>query len=140
MIKTKAEGARGRMVPVWVKGVVVLSAVLTGMGAVIAIAQPGMLVEPHAEITSAVRIYAGYLMARNLTLSLMLLVLLAAGARRGLGNLLAVVGLIQVVDCVVDLFENRWTIAPGVLVLGLLCLLAASRLCGALLWRKDAWI
>jgi hypothetical protein len=109
------------------------------MGAVIALVQPAMLLQPHAEITDSVKTYAGYLTARNLALALMLLALLIAGARRALGNLLAVVGLIQLFDCAVDCLEARWTIAPGVLLLGILFLAAASRLCGRL-WRKEAWM
>jgi len=129
----------GEPIPLWVKAVVVLCAVLTGMGAVIAFVRPGMLLQPHAGITEGVRIYAGYLTSRNLVLAAMLLALMTQRARRGLGNLLAVVGLIQVLDCVVDCLEARWTIAPGVLVLGIILLTAASRLCGPP-WRKDAWI
>ncbi|HEY3627037.1 MAG TPA: hypothetical protein VGL00_12150 [Terracidiphilus sp.] len=139
MSKTEVDDAPGGVIPAWVKAVVVLCALLTGMGAVIAFVQPGMLVQPHAEITGAVRTYAGYLTARNLVLALMLLLLLVAGARRALGNLLAIVGLIQVLDCALDCLEARWTIAPGVLALGILFLAAASRLCGQL-WRRDAWI
>lgn len=139
MSKTKVHFASAENIPLWVKAVVVLCAVLMGMGAVIAFVQPGMLVPPHAEITVAVRTYAGYLTVRNLVLALMLLALMAAGARRALGNLLAVVGLIQLLDCAMDCLEARWTIAPGVLILGILFLAAASRLCGQL-WHRDAWI
>ena len=127
------------MMPLWVKAVVVLCAALTGMGAVIAFVQPGMLVQPHAEITSAVRTYAGYLTSRNLVLALALLGLLMARAHRALGNLLAMVGLIQVLDCVVDCLEARWTVAPGVFVLGILFLSAANRVCGPL-WHRRAWV
>ena len=116
----------------WVKAVVVLCAVLTGMGAGIAWFKPGMLLQPGSEITMAVRTYAGYLTSRNLILALMPLILMVSGARRALGNLLAMLGLIQVVDCIVDCLEARWTIAPGVLVLGMILLIAASRLCGPL--------
>ena len=127
------------LIPLWIKAVVVVCVVMTGMGAAIAWVQPGMLLQPHSEITAAVRTYAGYLTARNTVLAAMLLVLLLAGARRALGNLLAIVGLIQVLDCVMDLVEGRWTIAPGVLILGIIFLVSASRLCGQL-WRRDAWI
>jgi hypothetical protein len=139
MSTTQVDRAPAAVIPAWVKVVVVLCVVLTAMGAVIAFVQPGMLVEPHSQITSAVKTYAGYLTARNLVLALMLLALLLAGARRALGNLLAVVGLIQLFDCAADCLEARWAIAPGVLVLGILFLAAASRLCGPL-WRRDAWI
>lgn len=139
MTKTQISQLRMRAVPVWVNVVVVLGAVLMGLGAVIALLKPEILVGPHAEITEAVRIYAGYLTARNLTLAVMLLVLLAMGARRALGNLVAVVGLIQVMDCIVDCAEARWTVAPGVLVLGVALLIAAAKLSGSAFWRRSAW-
>lgn len=130
---------RLRKIPAWAYGVVLLCAVLTAMGAVIALEKPEMLVGPHAQINEGTRIYTGYLAARNLTLAGMLLVLLGMGARRALGNLLAVVGLIQIVDFVMDCAEARWTVAPGVLVLGILFLLAAARISGAPFWRRSAW-
>ena len=139
MMKTEISQLRMRAVPVWVNVVVVLSAVLMGMGAVIALVKPEMLVDPHAEITQAVRTYAGYLTARNLTLAVMMLVLLAVQARRALGNLAAVVGFIQFMDFLVDCAEARWTVAPGVLVLGVLLLLAAARLSGSAFWNRAAW-
>ena len=122
-------------IPLWVKAVVILCIVLTGMGAVIANVKPEMLVPPHSEITPAVRIYAGYLTSRNAVLALALSLLLIKRASRALGNLLAIVGLIQVVDCLVDCIEARWMIAPGVLVLGIIFLAGASRICEPL-WRR----
>jgi len=128
-----------QFIPSWVKGVVFLAALLLGAGAIIAFLHPAMLVDPQADITPAVRTYAGYLTARNLVLALMLLVLMQAAATRALGNLLAIVGLIQVMDCAVDCIQARWTVAPGVLILAGLFLSAATRLCGPL-WRKGAWM
>ena len=98
-----------------------------------------MLVDPHDEINQAVKTYAGYLTARNGVLALMLLGLLAARARRALGNLVAVVGFIQLFDFVVDCVEARFSVGPGVLVLGILLLLAAGRLAGAPFWQRRAW-
>jgi hypothetical protein len=110
------------------------------MGAVIALVRPIMLVSPHDEINGAVRIYAGYLVARNLAIALLLLALLFVGARRALGNLMVLVGFIQLFDACMDVAEGRWTIAPGVLVFGLIFLFAAVRLCdGFPFWRREAW-
>lgn len=139
MPSTEARNRAVTAIPLWVKIVAVVCGLLTGMGAVIAWVQPGMLLQPHAEITTAVRTYAGYLTSRNLIFALMLFALLAAGARRALGNLLAILGLIQVLDGVIDCVETRWTIASGVFILGLIFLVAATRLCGKL-WRKAAWL
>jgi len=126
MANTTIQPPLTQRIPAWVKIVVMLCVVLMSAGAIIAFVKPAMLVDPHAEISPAVRTYAGYLTARNLTLAVMLLILLAAGARRALGNLVAVVGFIQLFDFVVDCMEARWTVAPGVLVLGILLLLAAG--------------
>ena len=128
-----------KRVPAWVPVIVVLSAVLMGAGAIIAAMNPVMLVDPHAEISAAVKTYAGYLTARNGVLAVVLLALLLAGARRALGNLVALVGLIQLFDFVVDCMEARWSVAPGVLVLGILLLIASGRLSGAPFWQRRAW-
>ena len=67
--------------PLWVRAVVVLGAVLMATGAVLAFVRPQMLVSPHDEINGAVRIYADYLTSRNLTIASMLLAALAIRAR-----------------------------------------------------------
>jgi hypothetical protein len=139
MADTAIQPPLTRRVPSWVNIVVVVCAVLMGAGAIIALVNPRMLVDRHAEINAAVRTYAGYLTARNGTLAIMLLVLLAVGARRALGGLMAIVGFIQLADFVVDCVDARWSVAPGVLVLGILLLMAAGRLAGAPFWRREAW-
>jgi hypothetical protein len=139
MRNAAVELARLRKIPVWANGLVILCALLTAMGGVIAMVKPEMLVGPQAEISEAVRIYAGYLTARNLTLAAMLTVLLMIGARRTLGSLVAIVGFIQLADFVVDCAEARWTVAAGVLVLGILLLVAAARISGAGFWKREAW-
>lgn len=124
----------------WLRLVVVAGALLTAMGAVIALAHPAMLVSPHNEINGAVHIFAGYMAARNLALALMLMALLILNARRALGNLMVLVGFIQLLDACMDVAEGRWTIVPGVLIFGLVFLAGAARLCdGHPFWRLDAW-
>ena len=110
-----------------------------GTGAVLAFVHPAMLVSPHDEINSAVHVYAGYLTARNGVLAIMLVALLALRARRALGNLMVIVALIQFLDAIMDLLEGRWTLVPGVLVFGLVYLIAAARLSGYPFWRSEAW-
>jgi hypothetical protein len=131
----------GRNQPIawWIRVAVILGAALTAMGAVIALVQPAMLVSPHDEINGAVHIYAGYLFARNLVIAIMLMVLLILGARRALGNLMALVGLIQLLDVCMDVVEGRWAIVPGILVFGIVFLIGAARLCGFPFWRAQAW-
>src|ERR1035438_5978257 len=121
----------------WLRLIVILGALLTAMGAVIALAHPSMLVSPHDEINGAVHIYAGYLAARNFAIAFMLLTLLILGAWRALGNLMVLVGLIQLLDACMDVAEGRWTVAPGVLVFGLVFLVGAARLSGEEDQTKD---
>jgi len=125
----------------WRLALVILAAALSGMGAVIALLNPAMLVGPHAEINAAVHTYAGYLVSRNLVIAAVLIGLLVARLWRPLGLMMAVVGLIQVVDAAVDCVEGRWAVAPGVLVLGVVFLIAASGLSGGYgFWRREAWM
>lgn len=124
----------------WVSVVVVLGAVLMALGSVLALARPAMLVSPYDAITPAVRTFADYFAVRNLAMALLLFALLIAGARRALGNLLVLVGLVQIFDTAMDCVEGRWAIVPGVALLGILFLTAAANLCGAPFWRRSAWI
>jgi hypothetical protein len=127
-------------IPLWVSVLVIAGALLTAMGAVIALVRPAMLVSPQDKINGAVHVYAGYLAARNLALALMLAGLLAIGARRALGNVMALVALVQLLDGCIDCAEGRWTIVPVVLLLGVLFSIGAARLAGTPLWRREAWI
>jgi hypothetical protein len=123
----------------WVRVVVILGALLTAMGAIIALVQPAMLVSPHDEINGAVHIYAGYLVARNLAIAIMLVALLLLGAKRALGNLMVLVGFIQLLDVCMDVAEGRWSIVPGILVFGVVFLVGAARLSVYPFWRIEAW-
>lgn len=123
----------------WLRVVVILGAGLTAMGAVVALVQPAMLVSPHDEINGAVHIYAGYLVARNLAIAFMLVALLLIGARRALGNMMVLVGLIQLLDVCMDVAEGRWPVAAGVFVFGVIFLAGAARLSGSPFWRVEAW-
>jgi hypothetical protein len=126
-------------IPWWITAVVLLGALLTATGAILALVHPAMLVSPHDEINAAVHVYAGYLAARNGALAIMLLALLGLRARRALGNLMVLIALIQILDACIDCFEGRWIIVPGVLVFGLVFLIAAARLSGYPFWRSQAW-
>lgn len=134
-----ASGPANQPIAWWVRVVVLLGAALTAMGAVVALVRPGMLVSPHDEINGAVHIYAGYLVARNLAIAIMLVVLLFLGAKRALGNLMVLVGLIQLLDVCMDVAEGRWTIVPGILVFGLIFLFGAARLSNYPIWSAEAW-
>jgi hypothetical protein len=56
-----------------------------------------------------------------------------------LNTLILLTAFIQWLDAIVDCIEGRWVIVPGVVVFGLLFLLAAARLSGHPFWRKEAW-
>jgi hypothetical protein len=127
-------------IPVLWSVVIVLGALLMAAGAVIALLHPVMLVSPHDEINGAVRIYAGYFASRNAAFAIMLLALLVLRARVPLGNLMVLVALVQFIDAFIDCAEGRWTIVPGVLLLGVLFSIGAARLTAHPFWKREAWI
>jgi hypothetical protein len=126
-------------IPIWVSLIVVIGAFILATGATLALVRPVMLVSPNDEINSAVHVYAGYLASRNGALAVMLLVLLALGAKRALSNLMVVVALIQVFDACQDCIEGRWMIVPGVLLIGMVFLIGSRRLTGYPFWKAEAW-
>jgi hypothetical protein len=79
---------------------VTLGALLFFAGGVISLAHPQMLVSTHDEISSAARIYAGYVASRDLALAILLFYLLLAAAKRALSQLLVLVSLIQIFDAI----------------------------------------
>jgi hypothetical protein len=125
--------------PKWLPLIVVPGALLLAAGAIIALVKPAMLASPGIEINGAVHVYAGYLVARNLALALLLLVTLSMGARQPLSTLMALTATIQILDAVMDAVEGRWPLIPGVLVIGALFLLGAARITGSPIWKANAW-
>jgi hypothetical protein len=141
-VHSTAVTSNGRNQPIawWIRVAVILGAALTAMGAVIALVQPAMLVSPHDEINGAVHVYAGYLVSRNFAIAIMLMAMLMLGAKQALGNLMVLVGLIQLLDVFMDVAEGRWAIVPGILVFGIVFLVGAARLCGGKwFWNPAAW-
>jgi|SRR5580704_950694 hypothetical protein len=137
--KTNASPEGTTAIAWWLYVVVILGALLTATGAILAIVHPTMLVSPHDEINGAVHIYAGYFASRNMALAVMLVVLLSLRARRALSNLMVLISFIQLLDACMDCAEGRWMIAPGVLVFGVVLLIGATRLSGYPFWRSAAW-
>jgi len=125
--------------PLWLRGVILLGIILLGMGAAISLLKPAMLVSPNAEITAAVRVYAGYTFSRDLALALMLLLALILRARSTLNSLMLLTGLIQSLDVIPDCLEYRYSIVPGILVIAVLFFLGAAKLSGAPFWKLQAW-
>ena len=64
------------VIPWWLHGVVILGALLTATGSILALVYPVTLVSPHDEINGAVHIYASYFASRNIALAIMLVLLL----------------------------------------------------------------
>jgi len=130
-----SDTATGFLLPWWLGGIVICGATLMAVGAIIALVWPALLVSHGAQITEAVRVYAGYLFSRNLAIALMLLVTLFAGARSALGNYLILAAFIQYLDVAIDAAEGRWTLVPGVLILGTAFLIGAS-----VIFPRPIWI
>jgi hypothetical protein len=126
-----------KLQPWWVNAMVIIGALLFGAGGIIALIRPEMLVSPHVEVNSAVRVYAGYLVSRNVALAIMLVVTWVSGARQALSRLMAFAGLVQLFDAGLDAAEGRMMLVPGVIALGALFFFAAARLSG-ILFTKEA--
>ena len=96
----------------------------------VALSRHGML--------GAVHIYAGYLFSRNATLAILLVASMIFRSKGTLNTLILLTAFVQLLDAAVDCMEGRWVIVPGVLIFGLLFLLASVRLSGHPFWRKEA--
>lgn len=119
--------ARRLLLPWWVYAIVIVCALLMATGAIMALVNPAMLADSDEKIGPAVRVYANYLVSRNLAIAIMLLGALIIGARRLLATSMVLTVLIQFLDAGIDCFEERWTLVPGVLVLVVLLLVGAHR-------------
>jgi hypothetical protein len=104
--------------------IVLLGALLMAAGAAIAILNPAMLVSPHDEITAAVHIYSGYLCSRNAALAVLLVASMLFRSKGTLNTLILLTAFIQLLDAILDCMEGRWALVPGVVLFGLLFLLA----------------
>lgn len=135
----KPTASTTQAIPGWLATIVGLGALLTTAGAVIAIADPAMLLGAGEHVTDAVRVYAGYLFSRNLVLAVMLIVTLIMRARRMLAGLMVLTAAIQALDVVVDAATGRWILVPGLLVFTVAFLLGAHRLVDQPLWRPATW-
>jgi hypothetical protein len=113
--------------PRWISVVVVIGSILFILGGIIALVNPGMLAGKGEEINGATRVYAGYVVSRDLAIGGMLLGSLILRARGALNGLILLTAAIQFIDAGIDCYEGRWTVVPGVLVLGILFLFTGLR-------------
>ncbi|WP_158751027.1 hypothetical protein [Acidobacterium sp. S8] len=67
-------------------------------------------------ISPAVRVYAGYLISRNLALAIMLMIAVSLRRQASLRAFVILTALIQVLDAVLDAIEGRWVMVPGVFI------------------------
>jgi hypothetical protein len=125
-------------IPLWISIVVILGAILTATGAVISKLDPTLLTN-GSPMTEAAWVYADYMFARNLSLAVMLLLLLALRTRRMLAGFMVLMALIQLVDVINDLARGDFLLVPGLLVFAIVFLVGASKLFGQPVWRADTW-
>ncbi len=137
--KVEPASAPTPAIPWWVATIVILGALLTGAGGLIALLRPEMLVAAGAPMTAAAQVYAGYLISRGLALAAMLLLLLALRAPRMLTGLMLFTALVQLIDALVDATTGRITLLPIVLIVCVAFLLGAARLAGPGFWKPATW-
>lgn len=125
--------------PAWVQVIALLGAALLALGGFLAVFNPALLVGKGDEMNSAARVFAGYLVSRNLSLAALLAGALILRARRAFSSLMTLTALIQFVDAAVDCYEQRWAIVPVVVILGSAFLVAAGSTLGRAVWRIGAW-
>ncbi|HEY7850244.1 MAG TPA: hypothetical protein VIC27_09280 [Ktedonobacterales bacterium] len=132
-----APAAPGERIPGWVAVIVIVGALLSLVGAAMSKLDPALLTT-HA-LTDAARVYTDYTFARNLSVGLTLLGLLALRSRCALAGVMTLVALIQIFDVLDDLMRGDFMLAAGLLVFIIALLVGAQRLLGAPLWRAAAW-
>lgn len=125
--------------PRWVAAVVFVAAALTAAGAAVAWLDPALLVSRASDINPAARVYAGYLISRNLGLAVALLALLGLRCYRMLAGALVLTALVQLLDAAIDAATGRLPLLPILIVLAAALLAAASRLSPQPLWHSAAW-
>jgi hypothetical protein len=125
--------------PWWLRTTVILGSLLMVTGAILALANPQMLVYPGATINDASRTFAGYFFGRNLVLAIFLLAALHQRAKARLNTLMLLTGFIQVIDVVLDCVERRWPIVPIVAIFAVMLFAGSARLSGTPFWKAHAW-
>jgi hypothetical protein len=126
-------------IPWWLSTIVVLGALLTATGGILALVRPETLVGSGEPMNAAAYTYAGYLISRDLALAVMLLAMLALRARLALASLMVLTALTQVIDAVVDAITGRASLLPIILVFAAAFFIGAIRLFGQPLWSARAW-
>lgn len=108
--------------PWWLTVIVIIGALLTATGAVLAIFASG------EHLNTAGHNYADYFITRNLAVAVMLLVMLALRARRVLAALMILTALIQFLDAVTAIATGRLGLVPIDLIFAAVFTFGAARL------------
>ncbi|MEO8887927.1 MAG: hypothetical protein ABI301_03380, partial [Jatrophihabitantaceae bacterium] len=117
----------------WLIGVVVLGALLTATGGLLAI-------HPQGEhLNTAGQNYADYFLTRNLAMAVLLLLMLALRAQRVLTGLMILTALIQSLDAVTATVTGRLGLVPIDLAFTAAFLIGAAHLSTGPLWRGASW-
>lgn len=135
----KLTPSANRAIPWWLTTIVIIGALLAAAGAFAAIFRPEMLLGSGQTMNDAANVYAGYLVSRGLAVAVMLVALLALGARRLLAGLMVFTALLQLIDAVVDLVEGRLFLLPVLLIYTIAFLIGANWLFGQPFWKASAW-
>ncbi|HEX9414398.1 MAG TPA: hypothetical protein VF916_12910 [Ktedonobacterales bacterium] len=114
--------------PWWLATIVILGALLTAGGGILALVRPETLIGSGQRMNEAAYVYAGYLVSRNLALAIMLLATLALRAWRMLAGLMVLAALTQLIDAVVDATTGRSTLLPIVLIFAVAFLIGVTQL------------
>jgi hypothetical protein len=125
--------------PWWIYVIVSIGALLMAAGAAIGLIKPAMLVSPQDSISGAVRIYAGYMVSRNLSLAGLLLITLLKKYRTALATLMVLTAFIQLLDAILDFAEGRLPLVPGVLIFAVVFFVASAQVSGHRFWSAPAW-
>lgn len=114
--------------PWWLIAIVILGAILTATGAVLAIFASG------EHLNTAGHNYADYFITRNLAVAVMLLVTLVRRARRVLAALMILTALIQCLDAITAIATGRVGLVPIDLIFAAVFTFGAARLSGPRPW------
>jgi hypothetical protein len=117
-------------IPWWVATIVILGALLTVTGGILALVRPEILA--GASMNQAAYVYASYLVSRDLALAAMLLATLVLRSYRVLTGLMLLTVLTQMIDAIVDATTGRASLLPAILVFAVAYLIAAARIFGRL--------
>lgn len=125
-------------IPPWVTVIVIIGALITVVGGLVAWLHPATLIPAGSPVTHGVDLYGQRMAARNLALGTALIVLLAARAARPLAAVMAVLVLVEIGDTISAIVNADWAQASGVVV-AVAFAWAVSRLLGAPLWQLASY-